>query len=179
MTSSTLRKQVDQLDVKRVDCRPVIRSYMQKLNLIGTINEMLPTEMNVEPGVIIAGMIQDTFSGRSPLYRLQQFFAAEDTELLLGKHVDSEVFADHNVGRVMDRIYEFGASRMFSKLSRHAAMIYELDLSVGHWDSTSVSVWGDYRCCDVDNDQMLKITHGHSNDHRPDLKQFLLQMLCV
>ena len=25
----------------------------------------------------------------------------------------------------------------------------------------------------------MNIVHGHSNDHRPDLKQFLVKMLCV
>jgi transposase len=41
--------------------------------------------------------------------------------------------------------------------------------------STSISIHGDYEL----TDEPFKITHGHSKDHRPDLKQFLISMLCV
>ncbi len=102
MNAQMLQQQVEQLDVHRVDHQPIIRAYMQKLGLVELVNEMVPTEMSLEPGLIVAGMIQDIFSGRSPLYRFEEFFATQDTELLLGKMVDATVFHDHNVGRVMD-----------------------------------------------------------------------------
>ena len=44
-----------------------------------------------------------------------------------------------------------------------------------HQDTTSVSVWGDY----PDKDGPFEITYGHSKDKRPDLKQFVLSLLCV
>jgi transposase len=180
MNAHVLLQQVNRLDVHRLDHRPIIRAYIQKLGLVELINDMVPTEMAVEPGLIVAGMIQDTFSGRSPLYRLEQFFATQDTELALGKAVDPNVFADHNVGRVMDQIYTVGPNRVFSELTRRAAILYDLNMSTAHWDSTSVSVWGDYDVYgDDDNDQRLQITYGYSKDQRPDLKQFMMQMLCV
>ena len=39
----------------------------------------------------------------------------------------------------------------------------------------SISVYGDY---DLANPP-FQITYGHSKDKRPDLKQFLISMLCV
>ena len=44
-----------------------------------------------------------------------------------------------------------------------------------HFDTTSISVFGDYDFIDPP----LHITYGHSKDKRPDLKQFLISMLCV
>ena len=44
-----------------------------------------------------------------------------------------------------------------------------------HFDTTSISVFGDYDFIDPP----FKITYGHSKDKRPDLKQFLISMLCV
>ena len=44
-----------------------------------------------------------------------------------------------------------------------------------HFDTTSISVYGDYEF----TEEPFKITYGHSKDHRPDLKQFLISMLCV
>jgi len=43
----------------------------------------------------VLGMILDTFSGRSPLYRLEEFFTHQDTALLLGKMVAPEAFNDN------------------------------------------------------------------------------------
>ncbi|EFK07011.1 conserved hypothetical protein [delta proteobacterium NaphS2] len=45
-----------------------------------------------------------------------------------------------------------------------------------HFDTTSRSVYGEYE--PYGNDP-FEITYGHSKDHRPDLKQFLISMLCV
>jgi len=44
-----------------------------------------------------------------------------------------------------------------------------------HFDTTSVSVFGDYHLVDPP----FEITYGYSKDKRPDLKQFLVSMLCV
>jgi transposase len=47
--------------------------------------------------------------------------------------------------------------------------------SVTSEDSTSLSVTGEY-AQDVD-DHTLRITHGYSKDHRPDLKQIIHELL--
>jgi hypothetical protein len=39
-------------------------------------------------------MVLDTLSGRTPLYRLKEFFQEKDTELLLGSTIDPEHFSD-------------------------------------------------------------------------------------
>lgn len=179
MCPDELKEQVKALEVSRVDFLPIIRAYIQRLGLVELINSLIPTQMEVQPGLIVAGMMQDTFSGRSPLYRLEEFFKTQDTELLLGSDVKPNAFKDYNVARVMDRIYETGASRIFSEVSRRAAIIFNLDLSQGHWDSTSVSVWGDYALSRSEDDPKINITFGHSKDLRPDLKQFMISMLCV
>ena len=112
---------LENLALSQVDFRPIVRAYMQRLGLVELINQLVVTEMDVDPGIIVAGMIQDTLSGRSPLYHLEDFFRTQDSELLLGKKVAAEDFRDHNVGRVLDRIYEVGTSGIFSELSYRAA----------------------------------------------------------
>jgi transposase len=48
------------------------------------------------------------------------------------------------------------------------------------FDTTSVSVYGDYDLYREKGDhQPFEITYGHSKDHRPDLKQFMISLLCV
>jgi hypothetical protein len=43
--------------------------------------------MEVDAGTVVLALVLDTLSGRSPLYRLEEFFAQHDTALLLGKAV--------------------------------------------------------------------------------------------
>lgn len=177
MNVTELLKQASQLDVHQVNFFPIIRAYMQRLGLTELINHMVGGQMEAKPGLIVAGMIQDTLSGRTPLYHLERFFEDQDMEMLVGESVPVSVFGDHNVGRVLDRIAEIGASKIFGEIARRAAVIFDLDTRCGHWDSTSVSLWGEYD--DLFPENSLKITYGYSKDHRPDLKQFMLSMLCV
>ena len=47
-----------------------------------------------------------------PLYRLEEFFACQDTALLLGKAVAPGAFDDDTVGRVFDRLYDTGTMKV-------------------------------------------------------------------
>ncbi len=131
--------------------------------------------MQVSAGSTVLAMVLDTLSGRSPLYRLQSFFEDKDIELLLGKNIDPYAFADHNVARVLDSIYNTGTGRIFSQLTQNAMGTFALNTTCGHYDTTSISVFGDYDW----TAPPFQITYGHSKDKRPDLKQFLVEMLCV
>lgn len=159
---------------------PIVKSYAAKISLVDIINELVPSNMDVDPGTVILGMVMDTLSGRTPLYRLDEFFQDQDTELLLGKRTNPAVFSDYNVGRVLDKAYEIGAIKIFSAISKRAVDVFEVNERHVSFDTTSVSVFGDYDLYRDDEDSsILKITHGHSKDKRPDLKQFLVSMLCV
>lgn len=159
---------------------PIAAAFIRKLDIRGLVDECLKSQMEVSPGLIVEGMILDTLSGRSPLYRLQSAFSHTDQDLLLGEKVDPKALSDHNVGRVLDKIYETGPSSIFASLGVRAVNRFHIPCDTGHWDSTSVSVWGDYQIYHEDRkDERLRVVHGYSKDHRPDLKQFMLSMLCV
>ena len=70
--------------------------------------------MGVDPGTIVLGMILDTLSGRSPLYRLAEFCTHQDTARLLGKAVAPEAFHDDTVGRILERLYDVGTMKIFT-----------------------------------------------------------------
>ena len=75
------------IEAYQVQHLPIVKAYADKIGLVEVINQVVPTEMAIDPGTIVLGMILDTLSGRSPLYRLEEFFAHQDTALLLGKAV--------------------------------------------------------------------------------------------
>ena len=178
---------MDEINAKveayRVDHLPIVRHYAEKIDLVDVINRLVPSEMDLKPGVVILGMVLDTLSGRSPLYRLENFLESQDTQLLFGQPIDPSDFNDDAVGRVLDKVFETGTIKIFTELATRALMFFGIDKSGKvhvHFDTTSISVWGDYDLDrSEDNPPPFIITHGHSKDHRPDLKQFLISMLCV
>ncbi len=53
---------------------PIVKAYAIKIGLVDIFNELIPSKMDVDPGTIFLGMVMDTLSGRTPLYRLDEFF---------------------------------------------------------------------------------------------------------
>jgi transposase len=92
------------IEAYQVQHLPLVKAYADKRGLVEAINEVVPTEMAIDPGTIVLGMILDTLRGRSPLYRLEEFLTHPATALLLGKAVAPEACQDDTVGRVLDRL---------------------------------------------------------------------------
>jgi len=166
------------IEVYPVHHLPILKAYADQLGLVSLINHYVPTAMGVDAGTVVLAMVLDTLSGRSPLYRLEEFFAQQDTALLFGKAVPPQALNDDTAGRVLDRLYDFGTMRLFTACAVRAAMRFSLERRYVHFDTTSRSVWGDYQFAET-QDLPFQVTYGYSKDKRPDLKQFVLSTLCV
>jgi transposase len=187
---SDARSVLKEMKITQAEHLPLVAAFLGRMGVAAVINTAAPTEMAVDLGSVVKLMILDTLSGRSPLYRLERFAASVDTELLLGKQVSPGAFNDTTLGRALDAIYECGAGQLFSQVALAAAAAFpaDVDLRHLHFDTTSVSVWGEYAAREQDGgqddggeggEQALRVTYGLSKDLRPDLKQFLIQMLCA
>src|SRR5215831_16342668 len=132
------------IEVYPVHHLPIIKAYADQLGLVSLINHYVPTEMNVDADTVVLGLVLDTLSGRSPLYRL----------------------------------YDFGTMRLFTDCAVRAVTRFDLERRYVHFDTTSRSVWGDYQFAET-QDLPFQVTYGYSKAKRPDLKQFVLSMLCV
>ena len=154
---------------------PIIREYSKRLGIVKTINSMVDCQMDLQPGEAINAMVIDCLSGRTPLFRFTESMIDQDNELIFGHQLSPELFNDTNLGRAMDKVYAAGAHKIFTQVSHNAIDGFELDTRAHHFDTTSVSVYGDY---DYEAPP-LNITYGHSKAKRPDLKQFMISMCCV
>lgn len=134
---------------------PIISAFCDKISLPGLIDNALNTQMDTSPGKIVKGLVLNTLSGRDPLYRVEDFFSHQDTDLLVGKDISSASFSDDNIGRVLDRIYDYGSSKLFSNISLEAVKEFNISTTKIHQDTTSVSVWGQY-----EGDTPFKINSG-------------------
>jgi transposase len=165
----------EKMTITEVCHLPIVKHYAKQINLVDTVDAMVSSQMETSAGLTVLAMVLDTLSGRTPLYRLTEFFEDKDTEILLGEGANANDFADHNLGRVLDSIYKVGTQNIFAQLSQNAIGAFQVDTRQVHYDTTSISVFGDYDW----TDPPFNITYGHSKDRRPDLKQFLIEMLCV
>ena len=99
----------------KVACLPIVAHFLQKLGVTSLIDKQVDSPQNIRSGQVVAGMVMDTLAGRSPLYKLQEFFIGQDTELLFGKDLRHEDFNDNNVGKVLDNIHDKRRTRKLDK----------------------------------------------------------------
>jgi hypothetical protein len=55
------------IDAYHVQHLPMVKASADKIGLVEAIHQVVPTEMAIDPGTMVLGMILDTWSGRSPL----------------------------------------------------------------------------------------------------------------
>ena len=116
----------------------------------------------------------------SPLYLFEQFFSGKAIEALLGEGITPEQLNDDRLGRVLDDLNKAGLSNIFLDSSLQACYKFGVQVETTHLDSTSFHVDGDY-ALDQESPEnaAIHITYGYSRDHRPDLKQFVLNLICA
>jgi hypothetical protein len=66
---------------------PIVSAYAARIGLIEQIDRLLHCQMEVSPGRVVLALILDALTGRSPLFRLEQFFQDKDAEHLLGEAI--------------------------------------------------------------------------------------------
>jgi transposase len=135
--------------------------------------------MNIDPGTLVLAMVLDAVSGRHPLYRIDSFYRTKDIELLLGRSIGIEKLTDDNFGRALDHLYQANTSRLFSAIVMNALRSFDVPTRHIRYDTTSVTVFGQYNAQAPDTPTTIKITKGYSKDHRPDLNQFVVSLLCA
>lgn len=146
------------------------------------INEKLGTDTRekVSAGVIVKAILLNGLGFVSaPLYLFEQFFSGIAIEHLLGAGVKAEHLHDDRLGEVMDKLFAQGLSGLFLGICLQAVQRFGVLVNTAHLDSTSFHLHGQYPLEEPsDAPQSIEITRGYSRDHRPDLKQFVMNLIC-
>ncbi len=104
-------------------------------------------------------------------------FKDKPLERLIGEGVKAEQINDDALGRCLDRLYEFGVSSLYQDLGETVVSRLGLGGESLHLDSTSFHYDGQSN--DVDDDvNTIHIAKGYSRDHRLDLNQVVLNLIC-
>ena len=177
--------QAGNIQVQNLNHLGIIAGIIDEIGIVEIINQQLgvrPQE-KLNSGIIVKSIILNALGFVSrPLYLFPQFFQDKATEHLFGEGIFPEYFNDDKVGRVMDKLYQFGLTKIFLLIALSALKKYGVEHKYSHLDSTSISLQGDYVLSESGREENLEprpiqIVRGHSKDKRPDLKQFLINLI--
>lgn len=174
----------NELIVQNLDHLGIVAGLVDELELVEQINQHLgedPRE-RISPGVVVKAMILNGLGLVSaPLYLFEQFFDGKAIEHLLGAGVLAEYLNNDRLGRVLDALYLSGLSQLFMSICLVATRKFGVECKGAHLDSTSFAVEGEYLKTAVVGDAApvpITLTYGYSRDHRPDLNQFVMNLVC-
>lgn len=168
----------EDLQALSINHHGLVAALCKELGIAEKINKLLGNQdprRIVSSGQAIVAMILNGlgFTDRR-LYLTHQFFAMRPTERLLEGPIKAQDITDYTLGHTLDEVAKYGASKLFGEIAFEIALEHNLLTSLNHLDTTSLSVHGRY---DKEDPLAIKITHGHSKDHRPDLKQAVLSLV--
>lgn len=176
---------MDNLNIKDLDHLGIVAGIIDEMGLVEIVDEEVGThpQEKLSVGTIVKAMILNCLGCvNAPLYLFSEFFKGKAVEHLLGEGIKAEDLNDDKLGRSLDKIFGVGVTNLFTKIVLKATAIFGIEKSSKHLDSTSISVQGKYkeRIEDEEDEKTtaIKIKFGYSRDKRPDLKQFMLNMIC-
>lgn len=172
-----------EIRVQDIDHSGIVAGVIDEMGLVEHINQRLkqhPLQV-VSPGQAVKAMILNGLGFVSaPLYLFEQFFVGKATEHLLGEGIRAEHLNDDRMGRVLEELHEVGLSDLFVEIALKAAQRFGVATTSVHLDSSSFHVDGEYERTGSEADEAaaIAITYGYSRDHRADLKQFVVDLMC-
>lgn len=166
------------LHVERVDHLGLIACMIKDLGLISIIDaRLVPDEQEeITPGEAVAGMILNGlgFANR-PLSLTPQFFTNKPLDLRFRPGVRAEMFNRFKLGRTLEEVHAYGCDLFLSEVALAVCARARVAPRFSHLDTTSFSLSGD--SIPESDEHAIHITHGYAKDHRPALKQAVLELL--
>ncbi len=123
------------IEVQNLNHLGIIAGIIDEIGIVDIINEQLgihPQE-KLNSGIIVKSIILNAMGFVSrPLYLFPQFFNDKATEHLFGEGILPEDFNDDKIARVMDKLYQFGLTKIFLLIALTALKKYGIDNKYSH-----------------------------------------------
>lgn len=154
------------LQPRQIGALPLVWPVLEKLGVQAIVNELMAGEADIDLGRIVVLLTLNRLLAPQPLYQVQDWLVTTVLPELLD--IQPAQVYDNRLGRGLDRLYPYWGE-LWARLVNRAITVYGIDLSVLHWDITSIYFEGAYL------DSQLA-AYGYSRDHRSDTKQVNLQV---
>jgi transposase len=172
-------KNSDEFSVERLGHHGLVAAVIKELGIDQKIDARLPIVKEkgaiVPHGQRVAAMVLNGlgFVNQS-LYLSPHFFEDKPMSLLLDEGIEAEHLNDDCLGRCLDKIAEYGTTKLFSEVMFEVVTEQGLLSKNLRTDTTNFSLYGDYDA--APNGIMPTPNYGHSKSHRYDLKQVTLSL---
>ena len=164
-TISTPDRGIRRLQARQIGALPLVEPILTALAVRPTVNELVVSEADVDLGQIVVLLVLNRLLAPRPLDGIQDWFAGTVLPEVLGVRVAQAY--DNRFGRALDHLSP-QLGELWRRISR-AIQVYDLDLTVLHWDLTSIYFEGAYI-------ESQLAAYGYSRDQRSDTKQINLEV---
>jgi transposase len=178
---------IENAQIKNIDHLGIVAGLIDEIGIVEIINSQLgidPREKITAGTLVKAILINGLGFVSRPLYLFSQFFDDKAIEILLGEDVKTDYINDDKIGRVMDKLYKSGLNNLFMEIVLSVIKKFNLATKYSHLDATSFHLHGEYNSeehqekeSEITRERPIIITKGYSRDHRPDLKQCVLDLI--
>ena len=177
------------MKIENLDHLGLVAGLVDELGLVELTDDLLGRHSlnHISPGQVLKAMILNGLGFVSaPLYLFSEFFEGKPVEHLLGPGITAAHLNDDRLGRVLDQLFASGTTLFFFKVAMQAVQRFEVSVSQCHLDSSSFGLDGKYPSvngsagegeAEPTAPQAIEICRGYSRDHRPDLNQFLVNLI--
>jgi transposase len=170
--SSDIRKTLRRFHVGGL---PLIQEVLRRMGLTDLLEDGVPGggRQEVSPASVLTLLAANLTLAKDPLYELEQWVEAQDLRVLGYPRRPNVRFTDDRFARALDALYRADRSSLLTRLVVSVVRRFDLDLGRIHNDSTSVKAFGRIPGRTRTG---FELHHGHSKDHRPDLKQLVFSL---
>lgn len=167
---------------KSLEHHGLVAGFCKEIDLASIIDRALGTSEHRQMSfgnLFIAMLINGLgFTGRT-LHMYSEYFSDKPLDRLIAPGIKPEHINDDALGRCLDALYEHGVSSLYQNIGEAVVQHLKLPCNSVHLDSTSFHYDGVEKLCDGDDDiNHIEIRKGYSRDHRPELNQVVLNLIC-
>jgi len=154
---------------------PLIRVMAERMRLREILSEHIGPQgkEDIPPVESLLLLIFNLTLGKEPLYELEEWVASIDSRCVGYDHLVHGRFTDDRFGRALDKLYLVDRASLMTRLIVTVVKKFNINMDRIHNDSTTVKAFGKLP---GRTRAGLKLRHGKSKDHRPDLKQLVFSL---
>ena len=150
---------------------PIIQHYIERMNFPAVIRDCLGSglERSLDHAEVLGTLVHNVLVSRGPMYRIQEWALRRDPDALGLSAPQISHLNDDRIARSLEALASRRGRNVFFRLALRAIKHFRLDTSRVHFDTTTVTFFGQY----ANSVAEPHITRGFNKDHSPDLKQLV------
>ena len=145
----------------------LVASTINKLGLTQRIDKLIPLKGNIKTTVgqrVFAFILNGLGFIDTRMYLFPEFLKNKPVDLLLGTDgLTADLFNDDSLGRCLDKIHEYGTTKLFAELALPIALEFGIGLNKANFDTTSISLYGNYDIDGIKESEVIELDKSNKS----------------